>query len=46
MNRGRIRVGISSCLLGQRVRFDGHHKRDGYIADILSAHFRFVPFCP
>lgn len=42
----RIRVGISSCLLGQEVRFDGGHKRDAYITGTLSQFFEFIPFCP
>lgn len=46
MTANRIAIGISSCLLGKRVRYDGNHKRDGYIADILSEHFKFIPFCP
>ncbi|MDZ7842588.1 MAG: DUF523 and DUF1722 domain-containing protein [Gammaproteobacteria bacterium] len=41
-----IRVGISSCLLGQEVRFDGGHKRDAFINRVLSEHFEFVPYCP
>ncbi len=41
-----ISIGISACLLGAKVRFDGGHKRDRYINDLLSQHFRFVPFCP
>lgn len=43
---GRIPVGISSCLLGEPVRFDGGHRRDSYIVGTLSRVFRFVPFCP
>ncbi len=42
----KIKVGISSCLLGQEVRFDGGHKRDSYITGTLSDYFDFVPFCP
>lgn len=42
----RITVGISTCLLGQKVRFDAGHKRDRYITDILGEFFRFVPVCP
>jgi uncharacterized protein YbgA (DUF1722 family)/uncharacterized protein YbbK (DUF523 family) len=42
----RIRIGISSCLLGEKVRWDGDHKRDGYIAGTLAAHFDLVPVCP
>ncbi len=42
----RIKVGISTCLLGQKVRFDGGHKHDRYITDILGEFFEFVPVCP
>jgi len=42
----KIRVGISSCLLGQEVRFDGGHKRDSYVMGSLSEYFDFVAFCP
>ena len=41
-----IKVGISTCLLGQKVRFDAGHKRDRYITDILGQYFQFVPVCP
>ncbi len=41
-----IRVGISSCLLGKEVRFDGGHKRDRYITDTLGRFFEWVPVCP
>lgn len=42
----KISIGISACLLGQKVRFDGSHKRDRYINDLLGEHFNFVSFCP
>lgn len=42
----RIRIGISSCLLGQQVRFDGNHKQDHYITGTLGDCFEFVPVCP
>ena len=42
----RIRVGVSSCLLGQEVRFDGGHKNNAYINKTLGNYFDFVPFCP
>ena len=42
----RIPVGISSCLLGQAVRFDGGHKHDRYITEVLGRHFEYVAFCP
>ncbi|MDX2315609.1 MAG: DUF523 and DUF1722 domain-containing protein [Gammaproteobacteria bacterium] len=41
-----IRIGISSCLLGDEVRFDGGHKRDAYVSGTLSSYFEFVPVCP
>ncbi len=40
------RVGISSCLLGEKVRYDGGHKRSTVLADILSRHLEWVPVCP
>ncbi|MFZ5537976.1 MAG: YbgA family protein [Pseudomonadota bacterium] len=46
MQEIRIPVGISSCLLGEEVRFDGGHKRDNYIIRTLGQFFHFVPFCP
>lgn len=42
----KIPVGISSCLLGERVRFDGGHKNHSYIASTLGDYFSFRPFCP
>lgn len=41
-----IRVGVSACLLGERVRFDRGHKHNSYITGTLSAYFEFVPLCP
>ncbi len=43
---GPIRVGVSACLLGAKVRFDGGHKRNPFIDDLLSQYFVFVPLCP
>jgi len=42
----RPRVGVSACLLGERVRYDGGHKRDSFVADTLSRFVTFVPVCP
>lgn len=39
-------VGISSCLLGEAVRYDGGHKRDDYLTTVLSACFDYRPYCP
>jgi uncharacterized protein YbgA (DUF1722 family)/uncharacterized protein YbbK (DUF523 family) len=41
-----IRIGISRCLLGDEVRFDGGHKRDAFLADTLARHVEWVPVCP
>jgi uncharacterized protein YbgA (DUF1722 family)/uncharacterized protein YbbK (DUF523 family) len=41
-----IKVGVSSCLLGEKVRYDGGHKQDHYITDTLGRFFKFVPVCP
>lgn len=46
VDKSAIKVGISTCLLGQKVRFDGGHKHDRYITDILGECFRFVSVCP
>ncbi len=42
----RINIGVSACLLGEHVRYDGGHKHDRYITDILGSYFSFVPVCP
>lgn len=42
----KIPVGISSCLLGERVRYDGGHKGHSYITRTLGDYFDFRPFCP
>lgn len=42
----KIRVGVSSCLVGLEVRFDGGHKRDRRVTDTLAHHFELVPVCP
>jgi uncharacterized protein YbbK (DUF523 family) len=42
----RIKVGISACLLGREVRYDGGHKRDRSILRTLGRLFELVPVCP
>lgn len=45
--RGRpLRIGVSACLLGQEVRWDGRHKRDPFLVDLLGAFVEYVPVCP
>ncbi|MFP4213859.1 MAG: YbgA family protein [Desulfohalobiaceae bacterium] len=42
----RPRIGISKCLLGHNVRYDGGHKLDRFIRDTLGRYVEFVPVCP
>lgn len=42
----RVQLGISACLLGRPVRFDGGHKRDGLLTDTLSRWVKWVEVCP
>ena len=41
-----LRLGISRCLLGDEVRFDGGHKRDSFLTDVLGRYVEWVPVCP
>lgn len=41
-----IYIGISSCLLGENVRYDGGHKRNIFLTDILGKYVEWVPVCP
>jgi uncharacterized protein YbgA (DUF1722 family)/uncharacterized protein YbbK (DUF523 family) len=42
----RIRLGVSSCLLGEAVRYDGGHKKDRFLTDVLGSYVEWVPVCP
>lgn len=42
----KITLGISSCLLGEKVRHDGTHRHDPYITETLGEYFEWVPVCP
>jgi uncharacterized protein YbbK (DUF523 family) len=42
----RPRIGVSGCLLGRPVRYDGGDKRDTFICEILDRHFELVAVCP
>ena len=41
-----IRVGVSACLLGEKVRYDGRDKRDALVNEVLAKLFHLVPVCP
>jgi uncharacterized protein YbbK (DUF523 family)/uncharacterized protein YbgA (DUF1722 family) len=43
---GPIRILISSCLLGEKVRYDGAHKREAFLVKTLGRHVRWAPVCP
>lgn len=46
LDRGNLRIGISTCLLGDKVRFDGGHKRDPFVTDMLADFVDYVSVCP
>ena len=46
MTRETLRIGISQCLLGDKVRYDGGHKRDSFLIEVLGRHVEWVPVCP
>ncbi len=46
MVENRIKLGISTCLLGENVRFDGGHKLDPFLTDTLGQYVEYVPVCP
>ena len=41
-----VRIGISACLLGQQVRFDGGHKRDAFLTGTFGSFVVWLPVCP
>ncbi len=42
----RVKIGISTCLLGERVRYDGNHQLDRFLTDTLGNYVDYVPVCP
>lgn len=42
----KIKIGISACLTGEEVRWNGGHARDRYLTDILGQYVEYVPVCP
>ena len=46
MTLGQPRIGVSSCLLGEEVRFNGGHKRYRFLTDSLDRYVDWVPYCP
>lgn len=46
MTTEKIRLGISACLLGENVRYDGGHKLDRFLTDTLGQYVEYIPVCP
>ena len=46
MARAKLRLGVSACLLGREVRYDGQHRRDAFLVDVLGPLVEWVPVCP
>ncbi|MCK9390368.1 MAG: DUF523 and DUF1722 domain-containing protein [Syntrophales bacterium] len=42
----KIKIGVSACLLGENVRYDGGHQRDRYLTQTLGRYFEWIPVCP
>ena len=45
-DKGTLKIGVSMCLLGAKVRFDGQHKRDSFLMDVLAPYVQWIPVCP
>ncbi len=45
-DKNRIQIAVSSCLLGHKVRYDGHDRRLPYITTVLGARFDLIAICP
>jgi uncharacterized protein YbbK (DUF523 family) len=44
--KNKIKLGISACLLGENVRYDGGHKKDDFLTDTLGQYVDYIPVCP
>src|SRR4030043_2247655 len=42
----KIKLGISACLLGENVRYDGGHKLDRFLTETLGQYVEYIPVCP
>jgi uncharacterized protein YbbK (DUF523 family) len=43
---GKIPIGISTCLLGENVRYNGGHALDRFLRDTLGRYVHYIPVCP
>jgi uncharacterized protein YbgA (DUF1722 family)/uncharacterized protein YbbK (DUF523 family) len=46
MTMEKIKLGVSACLLGENVRYDGGHKLDRFLTDTLGQYVKYAPLCP
>ena len=46
MAKAKLKIGVSSCLLGERVRYNGEHKYNQIVIDLFGDRFEAVPVCP
>ena len=46
MTADRLRLGVSTCLLGENVRYDGGHKRNQFLTETLGSYVDWVSVCP
>jgi len=42
----KMKIGISSCLIGNLCRYDGAHSKDAFVFNVLQKYFEIVPYCP
>jgi uncharacterized protein YbgA (DUF1722 family)/uncharacterized protein YbbK (DUF523 family) len=44
--KNKIKIGVSSCLVGEKVRWNGEHKQDRFVREVLAGYFEYIPVCP
>lgn len=44
--QAKLKIGVSQCLMGEEVRYDGGHKRNRFVTDTLSEYVDYTPVCP
>ena len=42
----KIKIGVSSCLIGEKVRWNGDHKQNYYVREVVAKYFEYVSVCP
>ena len=46
MMDNKIKIGVSSCLIGEKVRWNGDHKQNHFVREVLANYFEYVSVCP